>query len=585
VELRDASAQETFRASVKNIKPNDADVGVFSTVLPDGTVRAARSFTRAVSHNGIDIVEYQSNGYDCTDEQNYQLALEKLVLAFSETDMDLQQKLEEILDISLAYFELDTANVAMIVGENFQFQCVRSSASDRRQVGDKLNLADTFSGQFTESKAFLSVDDVSSSAFSGLPCHEKSGIESYIGGAVNTSTGPYGSVSFSSKKSRGRAFTVQDENLILLISSWIGFLVGNREQMEFMYGQNDYYQSLFKSVPAMMFLSDADGLVISASDLLCNKLGVDPDNLPGKNCLEVFNVDNKQSFKNSIARGDAHEVAMVFSLDDNSTLEVQLDCRIKNVGSLQGVRMVVLNDVSALNQASRSAEEQNRRLEAANENLNQFAFIASHDLQEPLRKIQQFSSFLEEDLVGKLDKDTRYHLDVIVNAADRMSTLIHDLLRFSGASQEELSLEKVNLNTLFDEVRTELEMRIDEAKADITIDPLPEVKGDKGMLRQLFVNLVSNSIKYRSKERPLKITVTAMGENSQEGVVVADNGIGFEQEFAGKIFEPFNRLHGSKEYKGNGIGLAICSTVCDKHGWRLSAHGKPGVGSSFTIHF
>jgi len=105
------------------------------------------------------------------------------------------------------------------------------------------------------------------------------------------------------------------------------------------------------------------------------------------------------------------------------------------------------------------------------------------------------------------------------------------------------------------------------------------------MLRQLFVNLVGNGIKYRCKNRPLKITVKAIGGDLQQGVSVTDNGIGFEMEFARKIFEPFSRLHRSKEYKGNGIGLAMCSTVCDKHSWRLTAESEPDVGSTFLVNF
>jgi len=247
--------------------------------------------------------------------------------------------------------------------------------------------------------------------------------------------------------------------------------------------------------------------------------------------------------------------------------------------------MVVLTDVSERNKAARFAEEQNRLLKTANENLNQFAFVASHDLQEPLRKIQLFSGFLEDDLEGKLDKDASYHLNVIVDASDRMSTLIRDLLRFSGASQYEPKHDPINLNELIEEVVTELDLRVQDSGAEINVANLPEVEGDKGMLRQLFVNLIGNGIKYRSPERPVQITVKGYGKDLQEGVSVSDNGIGFEMEFARKIFEPFNRLHRSKEYKGNGIGLAICSTVCDKHGWGLSAESEPDIGSTFKIKF
>jgi len=164
---------------------------------------------------------------------------------------------------------------------------------------------------------------------------------------------------------------------------------------------------------------------------------MDAELLPGKNCYRAFNIDNSPALKQALTDGKANRLPLSFTLPEGELLEVEVDCDIKSVGALQGVRMVVLTDVSDRNKAAREVEEQNLLLETANEHLNQFAFVASHDLQEPLRKIQQFSHFLEEDLEGKLDEEGNYHLKVIVDASERMSTLIHDLLRFSGASQEE----------------------------------------------------------------------------------------------------------------------------------------------------
>lgn len=255
-----------------------------------------------------------------------------------------------------------------------------------------------------------------------------------------------------------------------------------------------------------------------------------------------------------------------------------------------GEVLVTIIDISAVEKVrsqladlGRQLEEKNTRLESANESLNQFAFIASHDLQEPLRKIQQFSSFLRDDLGKQLNEDTLYHLNVVVDASERMSTLIYDLLRYSGASQEEPKVESVNLNELLNEVVKELEMSITESKARIQIGALPTVQGDKALLRQLFINLVGNSIKYRSTERTPIIKIDTLDKADDEGIVLEDNGIGFSTEFAKKIFDPFTRLHNNKQYKGNGIGLAICSTVCDKHNWTLTANGQVEEGCQFII--
>jgi len=512
-------------------------------------------------------------------------ARDKLFTIFSDETLGYQQKLEQMLAVGVDYFELDCAIVGMIVGDSVEVKCAHGDELGAFTVGAQLGLGDTFCSLFVDTDTSLAVDDIAQSKLSQLPCYQHNAVESFIGTCINTASGPYGAVCFASSAARGKAYNDDDNDFLNFIGSWIGVLVGNQEHIEFIANQSEYYRSVFQTVPAMMFLSDADGLIISASDRLCAKLEMDAELLPGKNCYRVFDIDDKDSLKRALAKGEADRVPIGLTLPDGELLEVEVNCSIKTVGTLQGVRMVVFTDVSERNKAAREVEEQNRLLETANENLNQFAFVASHDLQEPLRKIQQFSSFLEEDLDDNLDKDAAYHLKVIVDASNRMSTLIRDLLRFSGASQEEPRHEPVSLNQLLEEVTSELDIRIEESQAVVSIEALPDVEGDIGMLRQLFVNLIGNGIKYRSKERPLKITVKALGGDLQNGVSVSDNGIGFEMEFARKIFEPFNRLHRSKEYKGNGIGLAICSTVCDKHGWRLSAESEPDVGSTFLIKF
>jgi len=585
VEIRNANERKEYREEHAKLSPNQAITNVRKEVGADGYTRAARVFTRAISKDGRTIAEYQSNGYDVTEEQHYRSSLDNLFEAFSEEGLDTKQKIEHILEVGLDYFRLDTALVSMIVGDRYVVSFVKTQKKIELAAGSVMRLDETFCGQFVEKASSLAIDDVASSELAGSSCYKKSGIESFIGATIQTANGPYGTVSFYSTKERGNPYSAQDENFSLFIGSWIGFLLGNEEQMEFMENQNEYYQSLFQSVPAMMFLCDNDGLIISASDRLCTKFDFERSKLLGKNCHKLFNTDDPQGLRTALNKGDTRRQPFSFTLDDDTVLDVELNSSIKTVGSLQGVRMVVLSDVSDRNKVSKSLEEQNRRLEIANENLNQFAFIASHDLQEPLRKIQQFSSFLEEDLKDVLSDDTHYHLNVIVDASDRMSTLIHDLLRFSGATQEQPETESVSLNALAEEVVIAMELQIAESKATINVGDLPNVIGDKGMLRQLFVNLIGNGIKYRSEKRSVVIDVTAIGSGLKTGVSIADNGIGFEMEFARRIFEPFNRLHRNKEYKGNGIGLAICSTVCDKHGWKLTAQSELDVGSTFTIDF
>ena len=586
VELRtNKSEQSSFRQSLADYNAGDAKSAILSATSPSGIKQYANIFTRAISRDGINIDAFQSNGFDCTSEFAYRETLEKLFAVFSNESLEYHEKLQSLLNIGLAFFDLDTAIISMVVGDTYEVTCVAGSNPHELETGTRLKLSDTICSAFVEKKAALAIDDLGASELNQLPCYNATGIESFIGASISTANGPYGTVSFSSQSKRGATYSQQEENFCLLMGGWIGFLIGHQEQIDFMRNQNEYYISLYLTIPTMMFLCDSDGLILSASDRLCHALQLEPHSVPGKNCFELLDVDNKDALREAVVEGNANCIPLTVRTGNNSIAEMELNSTFKTTGPMSGVRMVVLSDVSDRNAVLRQAEDQNRRLELANENLNQFAFIASHDLQEPLRKIQQFSNFLEEDLEGKLTGDAVYHLGVIVDASERMSTLIYDLLRYSGASQEELVKESVALDELLSEVQSELELPISESNAKLTVGPLPTVEGDSGLLRQLFVNLISNSIKYRAENREPTITVTAFGSSLQDGLEVADNGIGFDMEFVNRIFEPFNRLHNNNEYKGNGIGLAICTKVCEKHGWTLSAKSQSDVGSTFTIHF
>ena len=583
--LRSKTGQEELSQRLADHPPNETRSGVYPAHFVDGETSYLNTYTRSVSNDGVTNDVFVSTGFDCTDEYRYRDTLEQLFPIFANEVLSLQEKLEHILNIGLDYFSLETGIISMILGDTYKVTCITGANHNSLETGSIVNLQDTISGTFVEDAPSLAIDDLSNSNLNQLPCYHLSGIESFIGATVNTANGPYGSIAFSAQKPRGKSYSKQEENFCMLVAGWVGFLLGHKEQMDFMENQSEYYNSVFLTVPTMMFLCDEDGLIISASNRLCEKLEMKPNTVPGKNCHQLFNINEPESLEAVVTGGTAYRTPLSFNLPNGSLLETELNCILKPIGTLRGIRMVVITDVSDRNAVLRNAENQNTRLEAANENLNQFAFIASHDLQEPLRKIQQFSSFLEEDLEGKLTGDAKYHLNVITDASERMSELIYDLLRYSGASQEEPAVESVSLNTLFTEVQDDLELSITESGANLKIQSLPEVQGDKGLLRQLFVNLVSNSLKYRAHDRKPEIAVNSYNTNLKSGIEICDNGIGFEMEFASKIFEPFNRLHNNDEYKGNGIGLAICSKVCEKHGWTLSAEGQPGIGSKFIINF
>ncbi len=237
-------------------------------------------------------------------------------------------------------------------------------------------------------------------------------------------------------------------------------------------------------------------------------------------------------------------------------------------------------------------------LKRSNQNLEEFAYAASHDLQEPLRKIHTFADKLRQDLTPQIDNRHLALFDRIESATRRMRNLIDDLLSYSEAGIRQNDREPVHLTEIVDQTLQDLENMINETGAEITRDALPNIESNERQWRQLFQNLIGNAIKYRKPDVHPKINIRCKVTNTSDAIFegltpkykgnyylieVQDNGIGFEQENAEKIFKVFQRLHGKSEYEGTGIGLSIVQRVVNNHQGYVLAEGVPGVGATFRI--
>ncbi len=228
-------------------------------------------------------------------------------------------------------------------------------------------------------------------------------------------------------------------------------------------------------------------------------------------------------------------------------------------------------------------------LELRNRELQEFAYVASHDLQEPLRKIHSFADLLVAEHAASLDEQARSYLGRLQHAALRMSNLISDLLAFSRVQTRGDTFARVDLGQVAQEVLVDLEEAVREAKAGVDVGPLPEVEADATQMRQLLQNVIGNALKYRRADVPLRVQVGGRVEAGAEAspsvavIEVADNGIGFEEKYLDRIFTPFQRLHGRGVYGGTGMGLAICRRIVERHGGAITARSSPGAGSVFEI--
>lgn len=261
----------------------------------------------------------------------------------------------------------------------------------------------------------------------------------------------------------------------------------------------------------------------------------------------------------------------------NKNLEAEINERKNSEEKIKALNLQLLQNID--------------KLEAANKNLDRFAFMASHDLQEPLRKIRILASRLEEKYSEILDTEANSYLGRIQNAAKRMQLLIRDILTFSKISLEKKQYIKSDLNFILGEVISDdLAFSIKEKHAEILIEKLPELCVNPNLVRPLFFNIIGNALKYSKTEVAPVINIYSMNSTQDTGnkyckIFIKDNGIGFDQKYSEQIFNMFKRLHIHNEYEGTGVGLALCKKIMEEHEGFISATSALGEGSTFIVSF
>ncbi|WP_276372876.1 ATP-binding protein [Chryseolinea sp. H1M3-3] len=374
--------------------------------------------------------------------------------------------------------------------------------------------------------------------------------------------------------------------------------------------ENDF-RVLTDSLPLMMFSANNAGVVKYSNQWLVNFLGQMPDQLTSlswKNFLHphdytVFakNLNNAYAqqtsfngqyrFREKASGKFLWHMISVVPLKDERQIITQWIGFIVDVDA-QKLIEVTLKDNRELKATQEQLFENQKELQEkiialnrSNYELEQFAHLASHDLQEPLRKLFFYSDTLNRRYSSSLGDAGHATLSNIVKAAERMKELITDLLSYSQLQNQHLLFEQVDLNMLMGEVLQDMDYRIQESKGVVEIDKLSTVMGNPLRLRQLFVNLISNSLKYRKPDVPPHIRVSLVADTENVSITVKDNGIGFEDEYKEKIFGLFERLHTRDRFPGTGIGLSICKKIAELHNASINAESILGEYAIFKITF
>ncbi|MFC7239370.1 ATP-binding protein [Saliphagus sp. GCM10025317] len=323
------------------------------------------------------------------------------------------------------------------------------------------------------------------------------------------------------------------------------------------------------------------------TDHIFELLEVDADEEPPlEDALDMYHEDDQgiveDAVENALVSGDPFDVEARIRTNSGDIRWLRLQGVPEVVDNKAASLRGAVQDITERKQREKRLEEVIERLEASNERLEQFAYAASHDLQEPLRMVSTYLQLLERRYENALDEDGEEFLEFAVDGANRMREMIDGLLAYSRVETQGDPLERIDLDAVFDDVLADLRIQIAGSDAEITADDLPRVEGDATQLRQVFQNLLENAITYSGDEKP-RIHASAERDGAEWIVSVRDEGIGIDTDNQDCIFEVFQRLHTHGEYDGTGIGLALCERIVERHGGDIWVESEPGEGATFSF--
>ena len=340
-------------------------------------------------------------------------------------------------------------------------------------------------------------------------------------------------------------------------------------------------RAFMDAIPDSAFLIEAEGSILSANSTFAQRLDLPVDDLPGRNLYDLIDPDTRTAMRRYTREVLRTGVPTRFTDQRGSRIIDNLVYPVYDSdGRVSGLAVMGF-DITERKQAEEDLAEKARELARSNAELEQFAYVASHDLQEPLRMVASFTQLLAERYQGRLDEKADQYIGFAVEGANYMQSLIDDLLSYSRVTSRARPFQPTDCNLVLQKALANLRVAIAESQAEINASPLPTLMGDESQLVQLLLNLIGNAIKFHGPKAP-RISVSAKLEAGEWVFAVKDNGIGIEPRYFERIFVIFQRLHSRRSaYPGTGIGLAICKKVVERHGGRIWLESIPGEETTF----
>lgn len=644
-------------------------------------------------------------GRDITDPIKEERMLNDIYRITTDAEYTLEQKMQRVLEVGMGFFEMSLGIVSRIVDDRYIIEYVAPDTEPAR--GQEFDFKDTYCAHTFESGIVQAWHHVAHSDIAKHPCYANFALESYIGATIYVQGEAYGTINFTHKLPREKAFLEREKAFINLIAQWVGSEIGRQNDLSTISEAQAFQDLVNNNNPDLIFVKDANYRIVKANPAFLNVYPEDKrEHVIGYTTLEEYEPDaveaflardksafetgynevieeltfpdgevrtlvtKKIRFENAnhelfilgighditelkkaenelvsigriledslnevyvfdaeslyflqVNRGarenldytmdelshmtpvdikplytkdtfmelmapliDGDEEKIVFEAQhrrkDGSTYDVEIYLQRSYYLDKEAYVAIVL-DISDRNRAEAEKESLIEKLTQSNSELERFAYVASHDMQEPLRMITSFGEIITNDYADVIDETGREYLKLITDAGSRMKDMIQDLLEYSKVDNDGARMSAFNGAEVLDNVLDNLRNLIDETDAVITCDTLPIIYGNPVQIMRLLQNLIANAIKYQPEGRTPKIHVGLGDWVDHWCICVKDNGAGIEAKFLQQIFQPFRRLQNWDNVTGSGLGLSICRKIVEKHGGKIWVKSKLGEGSVF----
>jgi PAS domain S-box-containing protein len=394
-------------------------------------------------------------------------------------------------------------------------------------------------------------------------------------------------------------FTSEEETLLVQLAALASLSWQHIQARQEAERRADELHAVINAITDGVAIYDVEGKLVQVNPAAIDTYGFNPIGETLKTFIRKLSLRHPdgqpardEELPSSLAlQGETHRnVPFIIGNERGKESHVMISSApLKKEDRLWGA-VTVYHDVTELKTAQEALDAYARRLERTNREIQDFAFFSSHDLQEPLRKIQAFSNRLEVRYGDVLDETGRDYLKRMQSAAARMKLMITDLLAYSRVTTEARPFVRVDLNTVIQDVLSDLDVRIEQSSGQVILSALPEIEADALQIHKLLQNLVANALKFHQPSVPPVVKIWSQPEpglphpqGARVQILVEDNGIGFEEQYAERIFQPFQRLQGRSEYEGTGIGLAICRKIVERHDGVIQAKSTLNQGTCFII--